>query len=508
MTAPDLPALNIAELQTLLRQRQVSPREVLESLRSRVAEVDPEINAYLSLDFDAALKEAETADVNLLLGGVPIAIKDIISVAGQPCTCASKILSNYRAPYDATVIRKLKAAGGIPFGRTNMDEFAMGSSTENSSVKVTRNPWDLSRVPGGSSGGSAAAVAADEAFGALGTDTGGSIRQPAALSGVVGFKPSYGRVSRFGLVAFASSLDQAGSLTKTVRDAALMLNVLAGPDPRDSTCLNEAVPDYTANLGRDLRGVRLGLPKEYMIDGIDSQVRAAVDKALAHFDSLGAEIVDVSLPHTEYAIATYYMIASAEASANLARFDGVRYGHRAQNPRNLFDHYGRTRDEGFGQEVKRRIILGTYVLSSGYYEAYYGRAQKVRELIRRDFAEAFQKVDALISPTSPVPAFPLGERSSDPLQMYLADIFTIAANLAGICGISLPCGFAQMETGVQLPIGLQLLGQALDEERILQIAHAFEQSTEWHTRRPPLKMGNVQPRKTLGAGSPTSNVQL
>jgi aspartyl-tRNA(Asn)/glutamyl-tRNA(Gln) amidotransferase subunit A len=508
MTAPDLPALNIAELQTLLRQRQVSPREVLESLRSRVAEVDPEINAYLSLDFDAALKEAETADVNLLLGGVPIAIKDIISVAGQPCTCASKILSNYRAPYDATVIRKLKAAGGIPFGRTNMDEFAMGSSTENSSVKVTRNPWDLSRVPGGSSGGSAAAVAADEAFGALGTDTGGSIRQPAALSGVVGFKPSYGRVSRFGLVAFASSLDQAGSLTKTVRDAALMLNVLAGPDPRDSTCLNEAVPDYTANLGRDLRGVRLGLPKEYMIDGIDSQVRAAVDKALAHFDSLGAEIVDVSLPHTEYAIATYYMIASAEASANLARFDGVRYGHRAENPRNLFDHYGRTREEGFGQEVKRRIILGTYVLSSGYYEAYYGRAQKVRELIRRDFAEAFQKVDALISPTSPVPAFQLGERSSDPLQMYLADIFTIAANLAGICGISLPCGFAQMETGVRLPIGLQLLGQALDEERILQIAHAFEQSTEWHTRRPPLKMGNVQPRKTLGAGSPTSNVQL
>jgi aspartyl-tRNA(Asn)/glutamyl-tRNA(Gln) amidotransferase subunit A len=500
MTAPDLPALNIAELQTLLRQRQVSPREVLEALRSRVAEVDPEIDAYLSFDFDAALKEAETADVNLPLGGVPIAIKDIISVAGQPCTCASKILSNYRAPYDATVIRKLKAAGGIPFGRTNMDEFAMGSSTENSSVKVTRNPWDLSRVPGGSSGGSAAAVAADEAFAALGTDTGGSIRQPAALSGVVGFKPSYGRVSRFGLVAFASSLDQAGSLTKTVRDAALLLNAIAGPDPLDSTCLNEPVPDYTANLGRDLRGVRLGLPKEYMSDGIDPQVRAAIDTALAHFDSLGAEIVDVSLPHTEYAVATYYMIASAEASANLARFDGVRYGHRAENPRNLFDHYGRTREEGFGPEVKRRIILGTYVLSAGYYEAYYGRAQKVRELIRRDFAEAFQKVDALISPTSPVPAFPLGERSSDPLQMYLADIFTIAANLAGICGISLPCGFAQMENGVQLPIGLQLLGRALDEERILQIAHAYEQSTEWHTRRPPIRVGNVQ--------RSTSNVQL
>ena len=492
MTAPDLPALNITELQTLLRQREVSPREVLEALRSRIAEIDPEIDAYLSIDFDDALKEAERADVNLPLGGVPIAIKDIISVAGQPCTCASKILSNYRALYDATVIRKLKAAGGIPFGRTNMDEFAMGSSTENSSVKLTRNPWDVSRVPGGSSGGSAAAVAADEAFAALGTDTGGSIRQPAALSGIVGFKPSYGRVSRFGLVAFASSLDQAGPLTKTVRDAALVMNAIAGPDPQDSTCLNEAVPDYTADLGRDLRGVRLGLPKEYMIDGIDPQVRAAVDNALGHFDSLGVEIVDVSLPHTEYAIATYYILATAEASANLARFDGVRYGHRAEQPQSLFDHYGRTREEGFGQEVKRRIILGTYVLSSGYYEAYYARAQKVRELIRQDFMQAFAKVDALISPTSPVPAFPLGERSSDPLQMYLADIFTNAANLAGICGISLPCGFARMEKGEQLPIGLQLLGKALDEARILQIAHAYEQSTDWHEQRPPKMRGNVQ----------------
>jgi aspartyl-tRNA(Asn)/glutamyl-tRNA(Gln) amidotransferase subunit A len=502
MTAPDLPALNIAELQTLLRQREVSPREVLEALRSRIAEVDPGIDAYLSIDFDDAFKQAERADVNLPLGGVPIAIKDIISVAGQPCTCASKILSNYRALYDATVIRKLKAAGGIPFGRTNMDEFAMGSSTENSSVKLTRNPWDVSRVPGGSSGGSAAAVAADEAFAALGTDTGGSIRQPAALSGIVGFKPSYGRVSRFGLVAFASSLDQAGPLTKTVRDAALVMNAIAGPDSRDSTCLNEAVPDYTADLGRDLRGARLGLPKEYMIDGINPQVRAAVDNALAHFDSLGAEVVDVSLPHTEYAIASYYMIASAEASANLARFDGVRYGHRAEHPRSLFDHYGRTREEGFGQEVKRRIILGTYVLSSGYYEAYYTRAQKVRELIRQDFAQAFTKVDALISPTSPVPAFPLGERSSEPLQMYLADIFTNAANLAGICGISLPCGFARMEKGGQLPIGLQLLGKALDEARILQIAHAYEQSTDWHKQRPPIRGKTSNPQR------PTANVQL
>ena len=501
MTASDLPALNIAELRDLLGRREVSPREVLKALQARIAEIDPQIDAYLSMDFEAALEQAERVDVTLPLGGVPIAIKDIISVGGQPCTCASKILRNYRAPYDATVLRKLKAAGAIPFGKTNMDEFAMGSSTENSSVKPTRNPWDISRVPGGSSGGSAAAVAADAAFGALGTDTGGSIRQPAALSGVVGLKPSYGRVSRFGLVAFASSCDQAGPLAKTVRDAALLMNAMAGPDPLDSTCLNEAVPDYTANLGRDLRGIRLGLAKEYMIDGVDPQVRAAVDAAVAHFQSLGAEIVEVSLPHTDYAVATYYILATAEASANLARFDGVRYGHRAENTRNLFDHYGRTRAEGFGPEVKRRIILGTYVLSSGYYEAYYARAQKVRTLIRQDFAQAFEKVDALVSPTSPVPAFPLGERCVDPLQMYLADIFTIAANLAGICGISLPCGFAQTEEGAQLPIGLQLLGAALDEARILQIAHAYEQSTDWHKRRPPLA-ANAQ-RLTPNVQRPT-----
>jgi aspartyl-tRNA(Asn)/glutamyl-tRNA(Gln) amidotransferase subunit A len=481
----DLPALTIAELQPLLRRREVSPREVLDVLRARIAELEPKIDAYLSIDFEAAAKEAEKADVDLPLGGVPIAIKDIISVAGQPCTCASKILRNYRAPYDATVIRKLRAAGAIPFGKTNMDEFAMGSSTENSSVKLTHNPWDLSRVPGGSSGGSAAAVAADGAFGGLGTDTGGSIRQPAALSGVVGVKPSYGRVSRFGVVAFASSLDQVGPLTKTVRDSALIMNAIAGHDPQDSTCLNEPVPDYTAALGRDLKGIRLGLPKEYMIEGIDPQVKAAIDAAVKQLQSLGAEIVDVSLPHTDYAIAAYYIIATAEASANLARFDGVRYGHRAENPKDLLDHYGRTREEGFGAEVKRRIILGTYVLSSGYYDAYYLRAQKVRQLIRQDFAQAFEKVDALVSPTSPVPAFKLGERTADPLQMYLADIFTNAANLAGICGSSLPCGFAQMD-GHRLPIGLQLSGKALEEARILQIAHAYEQSTDWHKARPKL----------------------
>jgi aspartyl-tRNA(Asn)/glutamyl-tRNA(Gln) amidotransferase subunit A len=485
LSPTDLTSLNIADLQALLRKRDLSPREVLDLLRARIEELEPKIDAYLSIDFEAAAKEAEKADVNLPLGGVPIAIKDIISVAGQPCTCASKILRNYRAPYDATVIGKLRAAGAIPFGKTNMDEFAMGSSTENSSVKLTHNPWDLSRVPGGSSGGSAAAVAADGAFGGLGTDTGGSIRQPAALSGVVGVKPSYGRVSRFGVVAFASSLDQVGPLTKTVRDSALIMNAIAGHDPQDSTCLNEPVPDYTAALGRDLKGIRLGLPKEYMIEGIDPQVKVAIDVAVRQLQSLGAEIVDVSLPHTDYAIAAYYIIATAEASANLARFDGVRYGYRAENPKDLLDHYGRTREEGFGAEVKRRIILGTYVLSSGYYDAYYLRAQKVRQLIRQDFAQAFEKIDALVSPTSPVPAFKLGERTADPLQMYLADIFTNAANLAGICGISLPCGFAQVD-GHRLPIGLQLLGKALEEARILQIAHAYEQSTDWYKARPKI----------------------
>src|SRR5438552_2764139 len=485
MTEKDLPALTIADLQSVLRRGDVSPREVIDALRARIDAIDPEIGAYLSLDMEAAAQQAEKSNVDLPLGGVPLAIKDIINVMGKPCTCGSKILSGYRAIYDATVIQKLRAAGAIPFGKTNLDEFAMGSSTKNSGVKLTRNPWDLSRVPGGSSGGSAAAVAADEAFAGLGTDTGGSIRQPAALSGVVGLKPTYGRVSRFGLVAFASSLDQVGPLTKTVRDAALIMNAIAGHDPQDSTCLNEPVPDYTAALGRDLRGIRLGLPKEYMIEGIDPQVKSAIDAAIAQLETLGAEIVDVSLPQTDYAIAVYYILATAEASANLARFDGVRYGHRAENPKDLLDHYGRTREEGFGAEVKRRITLGTYVLSSGYYDAYYLRAQKVRELIRQDFAKAFERVDALISPTSPVPAFKIGERTADPLQMYLADIFTNAANLAGICGISLPCGFAHVD-GHRLRIGLQLVGKALDEARILQIAHAYEQSTGWHKVRPAI----------------------
>lgn len=486
MTPRELPALTITALQELLRRREISPREVIEALHARIVETDPTIGAYLSLDLEAALKDADKADVNLTLGGVPVAIKDNINVAGQPCTCASKLLRNYRSNYDASVIRRLKAAGAIPFGKTNLDEFAMGSSTEHSSVRTTTNPWDPTRVAGGSSGGSAAAVAADEAFAALGSDTGGSVRQPASLCGIVGVKPTYGRVSRFGLTAFASSFDQVGPLTKNVRDAALILNAIAGPDARDSTCLNEPRPDYTIRLGREIRGKRIGLAKEHSLPGVDPQVKALVGAAVDHFVSLGAEIVEVSLPHTDYAVAVYYVLATAEASANLARFDGVRYGERAQNPQNLLEHYERTRAEGFGAEVKRRIILGTYVLSSGYYDTYYSRAQKIRELIRRDFARVFQQVDAVISPTSPIPAFKTGERERDPLQMYLADIFTIPANLTGVCGVSVPCGFAQNEQGRPLPVGFQLLGKAFDEAGILELAYAYEQSTKWHKQRPVL----------------------
>ncbi|MDQ2866840.1 MAG: Asp-tRNA(Asn)/Glu-tRNA(Gln) amidotransferase subunit GatA [Verrucomicrobiota bacterium] len=477
----ELPAWTIAALQRRLRRQEISPREVLVALETQITNTDSAIGAYLSRDFESAAREAERADVSLPLGGVPIAVKDLISVEGQPCGCASRILQNYRAPYSATVIDRLRAHGAIPFGRTNMDEFAMGSSTENSAIQITRNPWDRTRVPGGSSGGSAAAVAVETAFGALGSDTGGSIRQPAAFCGVVGLKPTYGRVSRYGLVAFASSLDQIGPLTRTVEDAALLLNAIAGHDARDSTSLPDAPPDYTANLGRDLKRVRLGAPKEYFADGIEPAMRDAVTAAIKRFESLGAEVSEVSLPHTEYAVAAYYLIATAEASANLARFDGVRYGFRAEQARDLRDHYERTRGEGFGAEVKRRIILGTYALSSGYHDAFYGRAQKMREMIRRDFRDAFEKVDALVSPTTPTVAFKLGEKLADPLQMYLADIFTIAANLAGICGISVPCGFAE-----GLPIGLQLLAGPLDEARLLQIAHAYEQHTDWHKARPQI----------------------
>jgi len=480
-----LTSLSISDLQAQFRSKAVSPVEAVEALEARIAAVDGSVFGYLARDYKGALEAARNADVSLPLGGVPIAIKDVINVKGEQCTCASKILKGYTAPYDATVIARLKAAGAIPFGRTNMDEFAMGSSTENSAYFVTHNPWDTSRIPGGSSGGSAAVVAADEAFGALGSDTGGSIRQPAALCGCVGLKPSYGRVSRFGLVAFASSLDQIGPFTKTVRDSALLMNVISGHDPMDSTSLTDLVPDYTAQLGQSLKGVRLGMPKEYFVEGTTPQVDKAVRDAIRHYESLGAEIVEISLPHTEHAVGVYYIITSAEASANLARFDGVRYGHRTAEAANILEHYGRTREEGFGAEVKRRIILGTYVLSSGYYDAYYLRAQKVRTLIRQDFTQAFEKVDAIICPTSPEPAFKIGERADDPLRMYLADIFTIAANLAGICGISLPCGFAQVD-GRPLPIGLQLIGKPFHEAELFKIAHAYEQSTEWHKARPSL----------------------
>ncbi len=485
MTGAELTALSIADLQRLLRRKEVSPVEALEALIQRIRQVDEKIGAYLSFDEKAARNEAERADVSLPLGGVPIAVKDIINVTGQPCTCGSKILGNYQSPYDATVVQKLRQAGAIPFGKTNLDEFAMGSSTEHSAFKLTRNPWDLSRVPGGSSGGSAAAVAAGEAFGALGTDTGGSVRQPAAFCGVVGLKPSYGRVSRFGVTAFASSLDQVGPLTRSVRDSALLMNALAGHDPQDSTSSNEPVADFVGKLGQPIKGMRIGLPREYISEGIDAGVKAAMETATKQLQSLGANIIELSLPHTEQAVAVYYVLATAEASANLARFDGVRYGHRSANAQGILDQYVKTRAEGFGSEVKRRIILGTYVLSGGYYEAYYDRAQKVRQLIRRDFTNAFKDVDVLMSPTTPTAAFQFGEREQNPLQMYLADIFTIAANLAGICGISIPCGF-DSTSGSKLPVGLQFLGRPFDEARLLQVAHAYEQSTGWDQMRPVL----------------------
>ncbi len=480
-----LTSLSVSALREKLISREISPAEVLDALEERIASVDEKVHGYLSRDLVLARASAGKADLSKPLGGVPIAIKDVINVSGEPCTCGSKMLLPFRSNYDATVIARLRTAGAIPFGRANMDEFAMGSSTENSAFGPSHNPWDTTRTPGGSSGGSAAVVAADEAFAALGSDTGGSIRQPAALCGVVGLKPTYGRVSRYGLVAFASSLDQIGPFAKTVRDAGLILNAIAGRDPMDSTSLDQPVIDATSLLDRDIRGMKLGMPKEYFIEGIDPQVDTAVRAAIKHYESLGAEIVDVSLPNTEHAVGVYYIIATAEASANLARFDGVRYGHRAAETSGLLEHYGKTREEGFGPEVKRRIILGTYVLSAGYYDAYYLRAQKVRTLIRNDFTAAFEKCDAIICPTSPEPAFKLGDRADDPLKMYLADIFTIAANLAGICGVSIPCGFAKIDDH-KLPIGLQLLGKPFDEPRLLQIAHAYEQSTDWHRQRPEL----------------------
>lgn len=467
---------SIATLRRQLSAGEITPREIVQDIAKAIDSHNAELGAYLSWDVDAALAEADCVDITRPLGGIPVAVKDNINVTGQPCTCGSRILSeNYTAPYDADVIQRLRSGGAIPFGRLNMDEFAMGSSTENSALGVTRNPCDPTRVPGGSSGGSAAAVAGHLAVAALGSDTGGSIRQPASLCGCVGIKPTYGRVSRYGLVAFASSLDQIGPLTKTVEDAALMLNHLCGHDARDSTSLAADAPDFLEGIGKDIKGLRIGLPKEYYIDGIHPGVASSVQAAIRQLESLGAIIEEVSLPHTELGIATYYVLAPAEASANLARFDGVRYGHRSNQSGDLMEHYLQARSEGFGPEVKRRILLGTYVLSSGYYDAYYIRAQKARTLIRNDFTEVFKKVDVIVSPTSPTPAHKLGELKDNPLAAYLEDVFTVPVNLAGLPGISVPCGHVEME-GKSLPVGLQIVGRALDEVTILQVAHAFEQS--------------------------------
>ncbi len=486
--------LTISELAARLARREVSAREIMQACLDRISQTEAAIHAFISYDPADALAQADAADLALAAGrhagqpllGVPIGIKDVLAVRGQPLSCASKILGRFVSPYDATVIKKLREAGAIVFGRLNMDEFAMGSSTENSAFGATRNPWDTERIAGGSSGGSAAAVAADQCIASLGSDTGGSVRQPAAFCGCVGLKPTYGRVSRYGLVAYASSLDQVGCFSKTVEDSATLLEVISGVDPHDATSVPRPVPRYRGGLAEGIKGLRIGLPKEYLVGGLHPQVRAAIDNAVAKMRELGAEIRDISLPHTDYAIATYYIIAAAEASANLARFDGIRYCQRVEGS-DVTDLYSKTRGTGFGEEVKRRIILGTYVLSSGYHDAYYLRAQKARTLIRGDFLKAFEQVDAILTPTAPTPPWKLGEKADDPLQMYLMDIYTISANLAGICGISVPCGFAEGgEYKKPLPIGLQLLGGPFGEETILRVAHAYERATDWSRRQPVL----------------------
>ena len=487
--------LTLDELITKVRHRELSSKEIVTALIDRINRIDTLINAYVHIDPQKAISEAEEADKNFFdnldkpLWGIPIALKDIIAHKGSPLTCASKILQGFISPYDAAVVERLKAAGAIILGRLNMDEFAMGSSTENSIYGPTKNPWDLERVAGGSSGGCAAAIAAGECFASIGSDTGGSVRQPAAYCGCVGLKPTYGRVSRYGLVSYASSLDQIGPVTKTVKDAGILLRIIAGHDPRDSTSFPIDVPDYPQLLTGEIKGLRIGVVKEYMGPGLDPEVKTAINNAITQLASLGAEIVEVSIPSTEYAIAAYYIIATAEASANLARYDGVRYGLRVDGA-DLYDMYTKTRGTGFGKEVKRRIILGTYVLSKGYYDAYYLRAQKVRTIIRQEFLKAFEKTDVLIGPTTATPAFKIGEKIEDPLQMYLTDIYTISCNLAGICGISVPCGMAQIQTAdgsiKQLPIGLQILGKPFQEATILNVAFAYEQNTPWHTYKSPI----------------------
>jgi aspartyl-tRNA(Asn)/glutamyl-tRNA(Gln) amidotransferase subunit A len=494
--------LTIHEAAALLRQRDISSVELTQAVLERIYAVDNAVKAYLSLLPEAALESAAAADRALAVAedpatlpallGIPLAIKDVILVEGAPATCGSKILEDFVPPFEATVIGKLRAAGAVLLGKTNTDEFAMGSSTENSAYFTTRNPWDLSRVPGGSSGGSAAAVAAGECLGALGTDTGGSVRQPASLCGVVGLKPSYGRVSRYGLVAFASSLDQIGTLAKDVLDAALLLQAIAGHDPLDSTSVDAPVPDYAATLthsdpalaglrpSQPLQGLRIGVPREYFIDGMQPEVMQAVRAAIDVLVALGAEVREISLPHTKYALPVYYLIAPAEASANLARYDGVRYGLRHPDAQTMWEGFKRSRGAGFGPEVKRRIMLGAYALSAGYYDAYYLKAQQVRTLLKRDFDRAFEQVDVIAAPVSPTTAFKVGERADNPLSMYLADVFTLSLNLAGNCGLSVPCGFDQQG----LPIGLQLIGPAFGEAAILRTAYAYEQATEWRAREP------------------------
>ena len=489
MTAMDASRLTIHQARTLLDTRQLSAQELTRAVLDRIRATDETLHSYVTLDEAQALTQAEAADRSLTnsdrpppLCGIPIAVKDIILTKDLRSTAGSKILEHFIPPYDAGVIRRLRDAGAVILGKVNCDEFGMGSSNENSAYGPTRNPWDISRVPGGSSGGSAACVAADQALAALGTDTGGSIRLPASFCGVVGLKPTYGRVSRFGVVAYASSLDQVGPLTKDMRDCATLLGVIAGHDPRESTSVDRPVPDYQAALERGVRGLRVGIPREYFVAGMQSEVDQAVRRAIDTLQELGAEPVSISLPHTDYAVAAYYIIATAEASSNLARYDGVKYGHRAESATDLAEMYRQTRAQGFGPEVKRRIMLGTYALSAGYYDAYYLKAQKVRRLIRHDFLRAFEQCDVIATPTAPTTAFQLGEKATDPLTMYLSDILTIAVNLAGLPGLSLPCGFDT----AGLPISLQLIGQAFGEEAVLQAGYAYEQATEWHTARPPI----------------------
>ena len=483
----ELHRLTIHQLHELIARKEVTSKEATDALYRHIKKVDGKIRAYLLFTEEEAFRQAEEIDRIISnggefgdLSGIPMGLKDILCTKGIRTTCGSKILENYVPFYDGTVVAKLKARGIVLLGKLNMDEFAMGSSTENSGFQVTRNPWSLERIPGGSSGGSSAAVAADETIATLGTDTGGSIRQPAHCCGVVGLKPTYGRVSRYGLVAFASSLDQIGPITKDVEDCAIMMNAISGYDPYDSTSVNIEVPDYKRFLVKDVKGMRIGIPEEYFVEGMDPDVEKRIREAIKLFETWGATVQTVSLPHTEYAVAIYYIIATAEASSNLARYDGVKYGFRSKGYQDLMEMYAQTRARGFGQEVKRRIILGTYVLSAGYYDAYYRKASQARTLMRKDFEDAFQKVDVILTPTAPTPAFKIGEKVEDPLQMYLSDIHTIPVNLAGIPAMVVPCGFSHEG----LPIGLQIMGRHFDEGRLIRVGYTFEQNTDFHLKKP------------------------